>query len=115
MLVGRRIRAARLARGMTLAELGGTDLSRSFLSSVEHGRSSISLRALARVARRLRLPVSYFVDSAPPLDAPPPHSVDQAEAALAYSELLRRRGATEKALEYALWAAQVTLERMRSA
>lgn len=60
--LGIRIRAARQARQMTLAELGGTDLSRSFLSLVERGKSRISLRALAIVARKLDLPVSYFLD-----------------------------------------------------
>lgn len=60
--VGRRIRAARLDRGMTLAQVGGNDLSRSFLSLVELGRSRISLRALAIVAQRLDLPMSYFLD-----------------------------------------------------
>lgn len=60
--LGIRIRAARQARQMTLAELGGPDLSRSFLSLVERGKSRISLRALAIVARKLDLPVSYFLD-----------------------------------------------------
>ena len=51
--LGRRIRAARLEKGMTLAQVGGQDLSRSFLSTVEHGRTRISLRALSIVAHRL--------------------------------------------------------------
>jgi tetratricopeptide (TPR) repeat protein len=60
--VGKRIREARQERGMSLAQLGGEDLSRSFLSLVELGRSRISLRALAIVAKRLDLPVSFFLD-----------------------------------------------------
>ncbi len=60
--LGLRIRAARHARRMTLAELGGEDLSRSFLSLVERGKSRISLRALTIVARKLDLPISYFFD-----------------------------------------------------
>jgi tetratricopeptide (TPR) repeat protein len=48
---------------MSLAQLGGQDLSRSFLSSVEHGRSRISVRALSIVADHLGLPLSYFLDS----------------------------------------------------
>jgi tetratricopeptide (TPR) repeat protein len=59
--VGQRIRAARLERGMSLAQLGGEDLSRSFLSLVELGRSRISLRALAIVAERLDRPIAYFL------------------------------------------------------
>jgi tetratricopeptide (TPR) repeat protein len=59
--VGQRIRRARQERGMSLAQLGGDDLSRSFLSLVESGRSRISLRALAIVAQKLDLPMSYFL------------------------------------------------------
>ncbi len=40
---------------------GGDDLSRSFLSLVESGRSRISLRALAVVAQKLDLPISHFL------------------------------------------------------
>ena len=65
--VGERIRQARTSRGMSLAQLGGKDLSRGFLSAVELGRSHISLPALSVVARRLGLPVSFFVDEALPL------------------------------------------------
>jgi transcriptional regulator with XRE-family HTH domain len=113
-LVGNRIRAARRERGLTLAQLGGEELSRSFLSSVEHGRSSISLRSLALVAARLELPVSYFVESSPNLDLHSTPTVDHAEAALAYSRFLRSQGRTEQALEYALWAARARLERNRT-
>lgn len=59
--VGQRIREVRQAQGLSLAQLGGEDLSRSFLSLVETGRSRISLRALAIVANRLNMPVSYFL------------------------------------------------------
>ena len=82
--VGRRIRAARLDRGMTLAQVGGDDLSRSFLSLVELGRSRISLRALAIVAERLDLPISYFLDDASSSSHASAELVlDYAEAALA--------------------------------
>jgi tetratricopeptide (TPR) repeat protein len=60
--VGQRIRAARQARGLSLAQVGGNDLSRSFLSLVELGRSRISLKALSIVAGRLDLPMSYFLE-----------------------------------------------------
>jgi tetratricopeptide (TPR) repeat protein len=60
--LGRRLRAARLEKRMTLAQVGGQDLSRSFLSTVEHGRSRISLRALSIVADRLGHPMSSFLD-----------------------------------------------------
>src|SRR5579872_496720 len=77
--VGQRIRRARQEQGLSLAKLGGDDLSRGFLSLVESGRSSISLKALGIVAARLKLPVSYFVDDAPELGpASAPVSVDHA-------------------------------------
>ena len=96
---------------MTLAELGGEELSRSFLSAVEHGRTRISLRALAIVAARLKRPIGYFVDDPPAMEGSSHVQIDHAEAALAYSRLLRNRGETERALEYALWAAQARLSR----
>lgn len=58
--VGARIHQARLEAGMTLAELGGEDLSRSFLSLVENGKSRISLGGLKILADRLGKPITYF-------------------------------------------------------
>src|SRR5579872_218390 len=82
--VGKRIRDARIERGLSLAQLGGEDLSRSFLSLVELGRSRISLRALRIVADRLQLPMSYFLEDEPIVrQAAIELTVDQAEAALA--------------------------------
>jgi len=81
--VGKRIREARVERGLSLAQLGGEDLSRSFLSLVELGRSRISLRALKIVADRLELPVGYFLDGTmAPADAVGELLLDQAESAL---------------------------------
>ena len=60
--VGRRIKEVRTKRGMSLGQVGGQDLSRSFLSVVESGRSRISLRALAIVAERLDTPISEFLE-----------------------------------------------------
>ena len=80
--VGQRIRKRRLEKGMSLAELGADDLSRSFLSLVELGKSRISLRALAIIADRLETPISYFLDdseAAATLEL----AVDQATVALA--------------------------------
>src|SRR5579872_2012905 len=81
--VGKRIRDARIERGLSLAQLGGEDLSRSFLSLVELGRSRISLRALKIVADRLELPLGYFLDgSMASPEAVGELMLDQAEAAL---------------------------------
>lgn len=85
--IGQRIRAARLERGMSLADVGGKELTRSFLSLVELGRSRISLRALAIVADRLELPIGYFLDSTSGVsDTLTELTLDRAEAALSREE-----------------------------
>jgi len=68
---------------MTLAQVGGEDLSRSFLSLVETGRSRISLRALSIVAGRLDLPITYFLEgTGPDADTIAELALDGAESAL---------------------------------
>jgi transcriptional regulator with XRE-family HTH domain len=113
--VGERIRTARQEQGLSLAALGGTELTRGFLSAVETGRSSISLKSLDVVATRLRLPLSYFVDDRPMLHSvQSPPTVDHVDAALAYGRYLRARGKTAEALEYALWAAETTVQSLHA-
>lgn len=82
--VGRRIRAARQRKGFTLAQTGGEELSRSFLSLVESGRSRISLRALAIVADRLDIPIGHFLEDE--------DSRRAAELALDYAEIELEKG-----------------------
>ncbi len=50
--IGRRIRAARLARGMSQAELGDP-LTRAYVCQVESGRTLPSIPALLHLADRL--------------------------------------------------------------
>ena len=77
---------------MTLAELGGNELSRSFLSGVERGHTSISLRALEIIA--------YFVDEREPTSNGDRRTeADQAELAAAYDLLLRCRDHLARALD----------------
>jgi HTH-type transcriptional regulator, quorum sensing regulator NprR len=81
--IGKKIRQARQERGMTLAQLGGQDLSKSFLSLVESGRSRVSLRALEILAQRLDRPMSYFLDEMPGTSGEDSElALDRAEAAL---------------------------------
>jgi len=56
-----RVREARLEAGLSLAELAGDDVSRTFIHFVEHGRSRPSPAVLALIARRTHKPVSYFM------------------------------------------------------
>ncbi len=86
--VGARIRKSRQERGLSLAKLGGDDLSRSFLSAVETGHSRISLRALQIVASRLGKPMSYFLsENAFIADATSELLLDQVELAVRESRL----------------------------
>lgn len=55
-----RVRAARLAAGLSMAELGGTDVSRTFIHLVEKGASRPSAEVLQLIAKRTGKPVSYF-------------------------------------------------------
>jgi tetratricopeptide (TPR) repeat protein len=81
--VGQRIRRARQERGMSLAQLGGAELTRGFISAVELGRSRISLKSLSLIAQRLQLPMSYFLeDETETSEAAGELSLDRAEIAL---------------------------------
>ena len=51
--VGERVRAARLERGLTQAELGGSRFSKEYVSQVELGKTRPSAAALAWFAERL--------------------------------------------------------------
>jgi tetratricopeptide (TPR) repeat protein len=92
--IGRRIRQARQERGLSLAQLGQSELTRGFLSAVETGRSGISLQALSLVAERLGLPITYFIgDTASSAEALSEFLLNEAENALRSqnaAEALRR-------------------------
>lgn len=53
MSLGQRIRHLRQSRGLTQSELGGTELSKSFISLLEKDRAHPSLNTLIRLAQRL--------------------------------------------------------------
>jgi transcriptional regulator with XRE-family HTH domain len=61
-----RVRALRLARGMSQAELGGDRLTKAFISHVESGRSRLSPESSRYLAERLGVPVSVL-DPDPPV------------------------------------------------
>jgi transcriptional regulator with XRE-family HTH domain len=48
--------------GLSLAQVAGDDVSRTFIHFVEQGRSRPSQHVLALIARRLGKPVSYFLN-----------------------------------------------------
>ncbi len=53
MSLGQRIRQLRQTHGLTQSQLGGQDLSKSFISLLEKDRARPSLETLVRLARRL--------------------------------------------------------------
>jgi transcriptional regulator with XRE-family HTH domain len=59
-----RVRQARLAAGLSLAQLAGDDVSRTFIYLVEQGRSRPSQPVLELIARRTGKPVRYFLSPA---------------------------------------------------
>ena len=60
-----RVRAARLAAGLSLGQVARDDVSRTFLLFVEQGKSRPSKRVLDLIARRTHRPVSFFLASGP--------------------------------------------------
>lgn len=59
--LGRLVREARKARGMTQAELAGEEFTASFISQVERGLTAPSLKSLRIIASRLGLPMRHFL------------------------------------------------------
>jgi ribosome-binding protein aMBF1 (putative translation factor) len=59
--IAERVRQARLAARLTQEELGGGIFSRSYLSAVERGKMLPSIPALAVLAGRLGVPMSFLL------------------------------------------------------
>ncbi len=62
--LGDRVKAARVALGLTQDELARPDLSKSFISLLERDLARPSASTLERIAQRLGKPVSYFLGHA---------------------------------------------------
>jgi len=61
--LGRRVKAERLARDMTLKQVAdAADMSPTHISEIERGRTSPTVGALLRIARALGKPATYFVE-----------------------------------------------------
>lgn len=62
--LGRRIRRARLARGLTLKQVErATDVSATHLSEIERGKCSPTVGALARIAHALEHEPGWFLEA----------------------------------------------------
>jgi quercetin dioxygenase-like cupin family protein len=68
--LGAKLRAARLARGLSLGQVAETtDISRSFLSLVENGKSDITIGRLTRLIDCYGISITELIPTAPPADA----------------------------------------------
>lgn len=79
--MGRAVRAARTARGMTQTELGEPLLTKGFISQIENGVSSASLESMFSIADRLDTRPAHLLAAADPVIAVEA-TLDMAEAAL---------------------------------
>jgi len=88
-----RVRQARLEAGLTLAQVAGDDVSRTFIHLVEHGRSRPSKAILALIAKRTGKPVEYFLPRG--ASGPMPNS-EIADDLIRVAGRLQRAAATER-------------------
>ena len=61
MTVGEKLKKARKEQGLTQAELAGEIITRNMLSEIENGVASPSLATITALAKRLEIPMEYFL------------------------------------------------------
>jgi tetratricopeptide (TPR) repeat protein len=91
--LGERVRALRLARGLTQGDLAGTDFTKGFISLVETGRTRVSLRAAQILAERIGVGVTDLMN---PPTAP---QEMRSELQLLEAETRLRAGDASRAVE----------------
>lgn len=79
------VRDARIAAGLSLAQVAGRDISRAAIHLIETGRSRPSLPTLELIARRTGHPMSFFL----PQGVAPPSTPGSADIQLRVAELER--------------------------
>jgi transcriptional regulator with XRE-family HTH domain len=84
--LGRRLRAARVAKGMTQTELAGTDVSVGYVSRIESGQRRPNGKVLAELAARLGVPVEQLLVGAASRE------LDEIRLALDFAELSLESG-----------------------
>jgi transcriptional regulator with XRE-family HTH domain len=62
--LGERVREARIAAGMSQAQLGAPYFTRAHVSAIELGKIRPAMRSLEHIAKKLDRPASYFLDDA---------------------------------------------------
>lgn len=107
--VGRRIREARLLKGLSIKELAlATEIHPSFLSYLETGRKAPSMATLARLAEALGIALPRLFGAARPKPGPGEPSLD------AFMRVLSGAGRKEKALCHEVLNAYAKLVRNRT-
>ena len=98
--LGRRVRSARVARGLTQTELGGQEASAAYVSRIESGQRRPGPELLEALASRLAVSVSSLLD---PTKTPDPDEValelNYAELALESAEAEEAEAQTRRALD----------------
>jgi len=80
--------------GLSLAQVAGDDVSRTFIHFVEQGRSRPSQTVLALIARRTGKPMSYFLNGNPHEDQGSALAEELALVAASVRRFAARRGLT---------------------
>lgn len=89
--LGRRLRAARLAKGLTQTQLAGGHVSVGLVSRIEAGRRRVQPATLERFAERLGVPVMQLLLGVAPSE------YDEVRLELDYAELALESGQPEEA------------------
>ncbi len=62
MAIGEKIKALRKSLGITQQQLGGNEFTKGYISQIEKGTVTPSMKVLNLIARRLSKPVAYFLE-----------------------------------------------------
>ena len=98
--LGRRVRSARVAKGLTQTALGGAEASAAYVSRIESGQRRPGPELLETFASRLEVTVESLLD---PTERPDPDEVglelNYAELALESAEIAEAEAQTRKTLD----------------
>ncbi len=89
-IIPSRIRQARIERGLSLADLAGTEVSRAFIHQLEQGLARPSLQILELIAQRTGRSVNYFTSG----ELQPAPGPDLSSDLVATSKRLERLAST---------------------
>lgn len=84
--IGGRLRAARVAKGMTQTDVAGDSMSIAYVSRMESGQRRPTVKALTELARNVGVPIEQLLGPVPPQDA------DEVRVTLDYAELALESG-----------------------